>query len=76
MGLLKLPNETVHSIIETIVPESFDDIALTCKTLWHNCQPFLEKYNTLRKRFRHFKLQEVMVLLFTCITLRLFRMLR
>lgn len=55
MSLLDLPDETLHSIIEIIVPESLDDIALTCKKLWNNCQSFLEKYNKLRKRFRHVK---------------------
>lgn len=55
MHLLRLPNELLQKIIVLGIPESFENLALTCKQLHDASRIFLTDHNAKRKRFRHFR---------------------
>ncbi|KXH44422.1 hypothetical protein CNYM01_07283 [Colletotrichum nymphaeae SA-01] len=54
MSLLHLPVEVLQSIILETIPESIDNVALTCKKLYEASERYLVQHNILRRRFRHF----------------------
>ncbi|KAI1088115.1 F-box domain protein [Rostrohypoxylon terebratum] len=53
-NVTNLPNELILEIIQEALPESFENLALTCKTIYQLCTPFIENHNRLRHRFRTF----------------------
>lgn len=55
MSILTLPNEILQRIISLVGPETFEEIVLVCKRLYHASSPFLKEHNVMRKRFRHFR---------------------
>ncbi|KXH49444.1 hypothetical protein CSIM01_03732 [Colletotrichum simmondsii] len=54
MSLLHLPVEVLQSIILETIPESIDNVALTCKKLHEASERYLVQHNILKRRFRHF----------------------
>ncbi|GAB0146156.1 hypothetical protein EsHS_00006566 [Epichloe bromicola] len=55
MSLPALPQELLLTIFELSLPYTFEDLALTCKSLYHAAVPLLEKHNRARKRYRNWK---------------------
>lgn len=55
MSLPALPQELLLTIFELSLPYTFEDLALTCKSLYHAAAPLLEKHNRARKRYRNWK---------------------
>ncbi|KXH43406.1 hypothetical protein CSAL01_05198 [Colletotrichum salicis] len=54
MSLLRLPVELLQRIISETIPESIENVAVTCRALYEASERYLEQHNSLRKRFRHF----------------------
>lgn len=54
MALTDLSNELLDIIIEYTLPQSFEDLATTCKRIYARCTPFIKRHNELRSRFREF----------------------
>ncbi|KAK2760242.1 hypothetical protein FQN54_002309 [Arachnomyces sp. PD_36] len=54
MSLTALPTELLDEIILRSLPESFENLALTCKGIYELCTPFIEHHNTLRAEFQNF----------------------
>ncbi|TVY94303.1 hypothetical protein LAWI1_G001145 [Lachnellula willkommii] len=54
MALANLPHELLDIIIEYSLPQSFENLATTCKRIYARCTPFIQRHNELRSRFRHF----------------------
>ncbi|CAJ2509831.1 Uu.00g057310.m01.CDS01 [Anthostomella pinea] len=54
MSLLDLPSELLQQIVKETVPEDFEHVGLTCKTLNAAGAVFLDEYRQRRRRFRHF----------------------
>lgn len=57
MALTHLPAELLDMIIGLSVPEGFESLAKTCKRIYAHCEPFIERHNELRHRFRNFSYQ-------------------
>ncbi|KAI1452065.1 F-box domain protein [Annulohypoxylon moriforme] len=53
-GLTSLPNELLDEIIKEVLPEDFDSLTLTCKSIYEACTPFLEQHKHLCSQFRRF----------------------
>jgi hypothetical protein len=53
-----LPTELLHQIIPHILPEGFESLALTCRTLYELCTPFIEHHNYLCSQFQRFSYRE------------------
>ena len=51
MALTLLPDEILESIVEHVIPEGFESLALTCKKFNSLCGPFLSQHNIRRARF-------------------------
>lgn len=49
-----LPTELLLKIIPHVLPEGFQSLALTCKTIHELCKPFIERHNHLSLHFRKF----------------------
>jgi hypothetical protein len=54
MALTNLPNELLDMIVEFSLPQSFENLASTCKRIYGRCTPFIKRHNELRARFRNF----------------------
>jgi hypothetical protein len=54
MILTNLPGELLDMIIEYSQPQSFENLATTCKKVYARCAPFIKRHNKLRFRFRTF----------------------
>jgi hypothetical protein len=54
MALLNLPTEILSRIIKETIPESFENLAVTCITAYNASQYFLPKHNKFRRRYRNF----------------------
>lgn len=54
MGLTDLPPELLEPIITHTLPEGFESLALSCKSIYALCRPFLDRHNQLRLLFRNF----------------------
>ncbi|KAG7053166.1 F-box domain protein [Colletotrichum scovillei] len=54
MSLLHLPVEVLQTIILETIPQSIDNVALTCKKLYEASERYLVQHNILKRRFRHF----------------------
>lgn len=54
MSLTLLPNELLEMIIPHVLPEIFENLAITCKRFYALCVPFIKQHNAFRSRFRHF----------------------
>lgn len=54
MALTRLPTELLETIITHVLPEGFESLAVTCRSIYAVCIPFVERHNALRSRFRHF----------------------
>lgn len=54
LALTDLPPELLGQIIPHVLPEGFESLALTCKTVYGLCKPFLEHHNDLRSYFHEF----------------------
>lgn len=55
MAILLLPTEILGRIIQETLPESFENFALTCKTIYHASAFLRQKHNQLRSRYRDFE---------------------
>ncbi|KAH8597008.1 hypothetical protein B0O99DRAFT_98423 [Bisporella sp. PMI_857] len=58
MGLLNLPIEILHNIVESFgetFPHDFESLATTCKDTYAASGKFLAKHNRLRKQYRRFE---------------------
>ena len=58
MALTGLPTELLENIITQVLPEGFENVAVTCRKIYALCTPFIERYNILRSRFHHFTYYE------------------
>jgi hypothetical protein len=54
MTFTNLPNELLDIIVEYSLPQSFENLATTCKRVYALCKPFIKHHNELRSRFRNF----------------------
>jgi hypothetical protein len=54
MALTNLPHELLDIIVEYSLPQSFENLAMTCKRIYARCIPFIKRHNELRSRFRDF----------------------
>ncbi|GKT42797.1 uncharacterized protein ColSpa_02978 [Colletotrichum spaethianum] len=54
MALLGLPLELIQCIIKETIPESVENVALTCTSLHNASKIYLGEHNRLRKRYKHF----------------------
>ncbi|TVY25129.1 hypothetical protein LHYA1_G006480 [Lachnellula hyalina] len=54
MALSNLPHELLDIIVEYSLPQSFENLATTCKRIYARCTPFIKRHNELRSRFRDF----------------------
>ncbi|KAK2751244.1 secreted protein [Colletotrichum kahawae] len=54
MALLGLPLELLQRIIKETIPESIENVAVTCTTLHNASKIYLDEHNRLRKRYKHF----------------------
>lgn len=59
MNLTQLPTEILEDFVSRLMPESFEDVALACKATWRASSRFVAEHNAMRKRFRHFRFDEV-----------------
>lgn len=55
MGILALPQEILLDIFEASRPNNFENLALTCKQLYHAATPLLAQHNSFQKKYRNFK---------------------
>ncbi|OKL57983.1 hypothetical protein UA08_06860 [Talaromyces atroroseus] len=55
MAFTHLPNELLREIIILSLPESFENLALTCKEIFALCSPFIAHHSKLRLHFRRFR---------------------
>ena len=55
MSLTSLPPELLELIIIQTLPEGFESFALSCKSIFNLCSPFITQHNLLRKDFTKFK---------------------
>jgi len=55
MALTRLATELLDNIIIYVFPEGFESLALTCKTTFTLCYPFIQHHNKLRSYFQDFK---------------------
>ncbi|CAH0053760.1 unnamed protein product [Clonostachys solani] len=55
MSLNTLPLEITQQIVGDAAPDGFESIALTCKSLFRDCQPLINDYNRKRRRFWSFR---------------------
>ncbi|KAI0470496.1 hypothetical protein GGR56DRAFT_660605 [Xylariaceae sp. FL0804] len=58
MPLISLPLELILRIVREIIPEDFENVRLTCRTLNAAADMFLEEYLRRRRRFRHIALPD------------------
>lgn len=56
--LTGLPTELLDKIISHVLPEGFENLALTCRTIYELCIPFIERHNHLRSQFHKFRYME------------------
>ncbi|KAF4900254.1 hypothetical protein CGCF415_v010165 [Colletotrichum fructicola] len=54
MTLLGLPLELLQRIIKETIPESIENVAVTCTSLHNASKIYLDEHNRLRKRYKHF----------------------
>jgi hypothetical protein len=54
MALIDLPNELFDMVVKFSLPQSFENLATTCKRVYARCTPFIKRHNELRTRFRDF----------------------
>ncbi|KAJ0382930.1 hypothetical protein COL922a_011526 [Colletotrichum nupharicola] len=54
MALLGLPLELLQRIIKETIPESIENVAVTCTSLHNASKIYLDEHNRLRKRYKHF----------------------
>ncbi|KAI8317095.1 hypothetical protein K4K59_011003 [Colletotrichum sp. SAR11_240] len=62
MALLGLPLELLQRIIKETIPESIENVAVTCSTLHNASKIYLDEHNRLRKRYKHFSYSKYTVL--------------
>ncbi|EQB47198.1 hypothetical protein CGLO_13685 [Colletotrichum gloeosporioides Cg-14] len=62
MALLGLPLELLQRIIKETIPESIENVAVTCSTLHNASKIYLVEHNRLRKRYKHFSYSKYTVL--------------
>ncbi|PVH91980.1 hypothetical protein DM02DRAFT_663409 [Periconia macrospinosa] len=55
MSLKNLPAELLDIIVQLSLPEGFETLATTCKIFYARCEPFIQRHNGLRSRFRYFR---------------------
>ena len=60
MALTQLSNELLGNIITNVLPEGFESAALSCRTIYAVCLPFIKRHNTLRSQFHDFTYCEKM----------------
>jgi hypothetical protein len=53
--LLTLPIELLERIVPLVVPEGFESLSLTCKTLNELCAQLIKRYNYLHSHYRVFR---------------------
>lgn len=56
MSILNLPFDVQRQIFWLTLPYDFEAYAISCKLIYATSQPLLQQHNTLRKRYRNFKL--------------------
>lgn len=56
--LTGLPTELLLKVIPHVLPEGFESLALTCRTIYELCTPFIERHNHLRSQFQKFRYRE------------------
>ncbi|KAH8645959.1 F-box domain protein, partial [Tricladium varicosporioides] len=56
--LTDLPTELLLKIIPHVLPEGFENFAITCRTLYELFTPFIEHHNRLRSQFQNFIYRE------------------
>ncbi|KAL3298217.1 secreted protein [Colletotrichum asianum] len=62
MALLGLPLELLQRIIKETIPESIENVAVTCTSLHNASKIYLGEHNRLRKRYKHFSYSKYTVL--------------
>ena len=55
MALLNLPDELLELIIAQAIPEGFEALAQSCKTIYLLCQPHIAGHNLLKRHFTKFR---------------------
>ncbi|OAQ62803.1 F-box domain-containing protein [Pochonia chlamydosporia 170] len=55
MGILTLPPELLEIILNLSRPYNFENLALTCKQIYHAALHMIAHHNNLRKKYRRFK---------------------
>ncbi|KAL9115728.1 MAG: hypothetical protein Q9227_000096 [Pyrenula ochraceoflavens] len=55
LALDSLPTEILDMIIPDTLPEGFESLALTCKTVYGLCLPFIEHHKHFKSEFETFK---------------------
>ncbi|OTA64294.1 F-box domain protein [Hypoxylon sp. EC38] len=53
-----LPVELLEEIIIQTMPEGFESLALTCRTIHKICTPYIERHNRLCSEFRRFQYRD------------------
>lgn len=53
-SLTALPMELLAEIIPSTMPEGFESLAVSCKTLYSACAPFIKRHNQFRSQFHDF----------------------
>ncbi|KAI8623568.1 hypothetical protein F5Y19DRAFT_369723 [Xylariaceae sp. FL1651] len=51
MLLLNLPPELLHRIVQDSIPEGFENLILSCRTLYNVGSPFIERYSARKKQY-------------------------
>ncbi|KUJ14350.1 uncharacterized protein LY89DRAFT_671708 [Mollisia scopiformis] len=59
MALAHLPNEIFDDIIGLVLPEGFEALALSCKSIYKLSTPFIERHHKFRLRFQKFRYMEI-----------------
>ncbi|KAI0547058.1 hypothetical protein F4679DRAFT_378839 [Xylaria curta] len=57
MSLLNLPSELLRQIIWGSVPEDFEHLILSCRTLYNCGKPFIQQHKIRKKRYRQMSIQ-------------------
>ena len=58
-ALTSLPTELLDKIIPHVLPEGFESLALTCRTIYELCTPFIQRHNHLSSQFQKFRYREI-----------------
>jgi hypothetical protein len=55
MSFLELPAELLFSIVEHVMPEGFESLMMSCRTIYATGKDLVERHNALRRKYRTFK---------------------